>query len=113
MARLVFCADENVPRAFVTALESNGFTVVDAAEERGQETVDEALLQWATETDRVIVTNDRDFVELDTSHDHGGVIVYTDPGISPGEFARAIRRVDRQFTPESMENTLVWLDSWL
>lgn len=112
MGKLAFCTDENVPRAFVNALESNGFSVTEAVDERGELTLDEALLEWATENDRVFVTNDRDFVELDIQHDHAGVVLYTDQKLSPGEFVRAIRRIDRQFSPESIRNVLVWLDSW-
>ena len=105
MPRLEFCTDEHVPRAYLTALESNGFSVVAG--------VDEPLLEWATSSERVLVTNDRDFVELDAKHDHAGLVVYTDQALTPGEFARAIRRVDRQFTPDSIRNELVWLNSWI
>ena len=113
MPRLKFCTDEHVPRAYLTALESNGFSVVAAVDERGQLTIDEPLLEWATSGERVLVTNDRDFVELDAKHDHAGLVVYTDQALTPAEFARAIRRVDRQFTPDSIRNELVWLGSWI
>jgi predicted nuclease of predicted toxin-antitoxin system len=86
MARLGFCVDEHVPAASVTALESNGYT---------------------------LVTNDRDFARLEASIDHAGIVCYTTRDLTPGEFVRAIRRVDRHFTPEAMTNTLVWLESWL
>jgi len=112
MPRLEFCTDEHVPRAYLTALESNGFSVVAAVDERGQLTVDEPLLEWATSENRALVTNDRDFVELDAKHDHAGLIVYTDQTLAPGEFVRTIRRVDRQFTPDSIRNELVWLSDW-
>lgn len=113
MTRLAFCTDENVPRAFVTALESNGFDVLTAGEERGEHTVDTALLEWADSNDRVLVTNDRDFVTLDSEYDHAGIVVYTDQSLAPGEFARAVRRIDRQLKPDDLRNELVWLDSWI
>jgi hypothetical protein len=91
MTRLEFCADEHVQRAYLTALESNGFSVVPAVDERGQRTVDIPLLEWAALNDRVLVTNDRDFVELDANHDHAGLVVYTDQTLTPGAFARGIR----------------------
>jgi predicted nuclease of predicted toxin-antitoxin system len=112
MARLEFCTDEHVPRAYLAALESNGFSVVTAVDERGQSTVDEPLLEWTTSNDRVLVTNDRDFVEIDAKHDHTGLIVYTDQTLTPGEFMQAIRRVDQQFTPDSIRNELIWLSDW-
>lgn len=113
MARLAFCADENVPHAFVTALESNGFTVVEAADQRGQETVDEELLAWCGSEGHVLVTNDRDFVDLDAEIDHAGLAIYTSLSTTPGDFVRAVRRIDRQFAPETMTNVLVWIDQWL
>jgi len=64
VSRLSFCTDEHVPHAFSTALVSNGFSVVDATAELGQETVDESLLEWCSAEGRVLVSNDRDFVEL-------------------------------------------------
>ncbi|RXK47423.1 DUF5615 family PIN-like protein [Halorientalis pallida] len=113
MARLSFCTDEHVPHAFVSALESNGFSVVTAAGEHGQDTVDEELLAWCGDSDRVLVTNDRDFVELDEQVNHAGLVIYTSQAISPSDFARAIRRVDRQFGAKEMRDVLVWLDQWL
>jgi predicted nuclease of predicted toxin-antitoxin system len=112
MVRLEFCTDENVPRAFVTALASNGFDVIHATEERGEDTVDESLLQWTASDNRVLVTNDRDFAELHTEHDHAGIAVYSNQSLTPGEFVTAIRRIDRQLSPESVRNELIWLDSW-
>jgi predicted nuclease of predicted toxin-antitoxin system len=113
MPRLSFCTDEHVPHAFSTALTSNGFTVVDATEELGQETVDEALLEWCSREDHVLVSNDRDFVELDSQGDHAGIVIYTSQTLAPSEFVRGIRRVDRQFTETEMNGTLVWLEQWL
>jgi hypothetical protein len=40
------CTDEHVPHSFVTALVSNGFTVAEAGDERGERTVDTELLTW-------------------------------------------------------------------
>ncbi|MEF8827329.1 MAG: DUF5615 family PIN-like protein [Halapricum sp.] len=108
-----FCADEHVPDAVLTALESNGFEVVDAGAERGGETVDERLLAWCATHGYVLLTNDRDFVRLDATTNHAGVVCYTTQELTPGEFARGIRRLDRQFTPETMQNTLLWLENWL
>lgn len=112
MGRLAFCTDENVPRAFATALDSNGFIVLDADEERGENTVDETLLQWASSNECILVTNDRDFIELDGEYDHAGIVVYSDQALSPGEFVKAVRRLNRRYSPDEMRNELVWLANW-
>jgi predicted nuclease of predicted toxin-antitoxin system len=113
MPRLAFCADEHVPAAFVTALESNDFSVTEAVREHDERTVDERLLAWCGRKDYALLTNDRDFVQLVERIDHSGVVLYTTQGLTPGNFARGIRRIDRQFAPEDFENTLVWLENWL
>ncbi len=58
-------------------------------------------------------TNDRDFVRLGETTEHAGIVVYTTQELTPGEFARGIRRIDRQFSPADAADTLVWLESWL
>ena len=112
MERLAFCTDEHVPHAFVTALDSNGFDVCEATTERGQ-TVDSTLLAWSTDQGRVLVTNDRDFVTLARDRDHAGVVIYTSQTLPAGDFARAIRRLDREYTPQSIANRCCWLEQWL
>lgn len=77
MARIAFCADEHVPQAVVSALRSNGYTVGTATEEPGSETVDTELLSWCADEGRVLITNDRDFVELSSDIDHAGIILYS------------------------------------
>jgi hypothetical protein len=59
------------------------------------------------------VTNDRDFVEIHPTSDHAGVVLYTTQTLSPAEFARGVRRIDRQFTLQSIRGELVWLQQWI
>ena len=113
MGRLEFCTDEHVPHSFVTALVSNGFNVVEATEEHGERTVDAELLTWCGSEGYVFVTNDRDFVQPEPTGDHAGVILYTTQTLSPADFVRGVRRIDRQFTPESIRGELVWLQQWI
>lgn len=113
MSRLEFCADEHVPQAAVGALQSNGYEVVAATNAQGTDTVDIDLLTWCTDEGLVLLTNDRDFVELSERIDHAGVVIYVSQDISAAEFARSVRRIDRQFTRESVRNVLLWLEEWL
>lgn len=113
MDRLRFCTDEHVPHAFVTALGSNGFDVIEATAEHGEETIDADLLEWCGAEGYVFVTNDRDFVEIHSTSDHAGVILYTSQTLSATDFIRGVRRIDRQFTPASIGDELVWLQQWV
>lgn len=99
MGRLSFFADEHVPNVVVTALRSNEYTVDLAKDRFGEETIDEEILETATEEGRVLLTNDRDFVEHDSSVDHVGIVIYTTQSLPPGEFVRGIDRIDRHYLP--------------
>lgn len=61
----------------------------------------------------MLLTNDRDFVSLGKEVDHSGIVIYVARELSPGPFVRGIRRVDRQFTPQTMRNNIEWLEDWL
>lgn len=113
MARLPLFTDENVPRAFVSTLRSNGFQVEMAYDQHGENTVDSELLRSCASAGLVLVTNDRDFVEFGEQFDHPGIIIYTNHALSPGSFVRGVKRIDRQFTPSQMANNIEWLDQWL
>lgn len=113
MARLRLFTDENVPRAYVSTLRSNGFRVETAYERHGENTVDPDLLESCTSDGLVLVTNDRDFVEYSEQFDHAGIIIYTNHALTSGSFARGVRRIDRQFAPAEMANNVEWLDQWL
>lgn len=111
--RLSFLADVHVPRAFGDALRSDGFEVTAARTEHPPGAGDEALLEWATDRSTVFLTNDRDFAAIHATVDHAGIVIYTTPSILPAEFRRGIRRIDRQFSTETVWNTLLWLEEWL
>lgn len=113
MFRLELCADEHVPQAAVSALRSNGYEVGAATEARGSDTVDIDLLKWCADENLVLPTNDRDFVESSENVDHTGIIIYVSQAVSAAEFARGVRRIDRQFTRDSIQNTLTWLEEWI
>lgn len=106
-------ADEHVPSAITTTLRSNGYTVVTAQERYGQESVDAELLRDCEQDGLVVLTNDRDFVELHATTDHAGIIVYTTPNPSPSEVAVAVDRITGSFATEELVNQLVWLENWL
>lgn len=111
--RLSFLADVHVPRAFVDALRADGFEITAARTALSPGTNDESLLAWASDRSTVLVTNDRDFAALHGSVDHAGIVVYTSPSHPPAAFRRGIRRIDRQFSNRTIENTLLWLEEWV
>lgn len=112
-----FCTDEHVPSVFVTALRSNGYTVVRANDVFGEGTVDADLLEYTAENDHVFVTHDKkDFSRpLAEAHNHAGILIYTDPVFlrdSPTRAVRLIERIFEFYPPPEIEGERIWLDQW-
>jgi len=81
-----FYANENFPLPVVQALRRYGHDVLTTAEagEAGRAVTDAAVLAFATEHSRVVVTlNRRDFIRLhQTNAAHAGIVVCTqDPDV--------------------------------
>ena len=113
MALLSFLADEHVKRSYVRALRAHGFEVVAVSEGSDTGRQDSHHLETSRERDLVVLTNDDDFVRLARQHSHSGILFYSDQSHDPGDVVTAIRRVDRYFSPEDMQNHVEWLENWL
>jgi len=88
-------ADVHVKTAYVAALRSDGHTVervVDVAT-LGQTAPDDEILAYARDRNAVVLTNDtKDFADADT---HPGIVIVPQTGVSPGEVAAAVGRIER------------------
>jgi predicted nuclease of predicted toxin-antitoxin system len=104
-------ADVHVKTAYVTALRSDGHAVervVDVAT-LGQDASDGEILAYAREQRAVICTNDtKDFVDAD---DHPGVVIVPQTGLSAGEVAAAVTRIER--TVGDTEELVLHATSWV
>lgn len=105
-------ADEHVPGAVVNALLSNGYDVHYAHTKYRPGADDAELLRNCNEDGCVLLTNDRDFVELAHEEDHSGVIIYTNQELSPREVIRAVIRIDDMYV-DGLENRIEWLEGWI
>ena len=105
--------DEHVPSVAGTELRSEGFSVVTARETFGEQTVDPDLLAATTDLNRTLLTNDRDFVELHGTVDHGGIVVYTTQGLAPAQFVRGLERLDRHLDSSDIQNGIQWIERWV
>lgn len=71
------------------------------------------MLEVASTQNRIILTNDRDFVSLAADDSHPGIIVYTTATPDPATVARALRRIDRLFDADELTDELLWLTDWV
>lgn len=112
-----FLTDEHVPSVFVTTLRSNGYEVVRAKDEFGEQTDDETLLRYCAEHGLVLITNDKkDFAgDLQEEVSHTGVVIYTDANYlqdDPEGAVQTIERVVSVYPSEELNDEIVWLDQW-
>ena len=85
MAKIKFFTDEHVSRAVVMGLRRRGVDVLTVAEAGNLGASDEEIFRMAMEAERVIFTQDDDFLHLATAvSDHRG-IVYTSQENTVGE----------------------------
>ena len=86
-----YLVDEHVAKAVATGLRKRGIDVVTLVDAGLLGAEDKDLLTFAEEEDRVMVTQDRDFLRLaaEAEGDHPGV-AYAPQGRSMGELVRLL-----------------------
>jgi len=107
-------ADEHIPPAFVSALRGEGHDVAVVGDDVELGAEDSVLLEYASQTERVILSEDTDFrgadPELDTKQ-HPGVLA-CDTAASPSEIVAAVRRIET-FTEDLSGTVLFVPGGWL
>ncbi len=103
------CCDENIKRSITDLLEQEGYDIVRVQDELELGFVDEAIVRFCHENDRVLLTNDDDFFEFDQ---HPGVLFLDEQRTPPRKAVTAIQRIDRQVTEMAGQ---VWHvpDGWI
>lgn len=85
--------DVNVKAAYISALRGDGHEINRVVDVLHETASDRAIVEHARETGAIILTNDaKDFAQFE---DHPGVIVVPQSGLTAGEVAAAISRIDR------------------
>ena len=89
-------ADEHIPPVVISALRGEGHDVAAVGNELESGASDTTLLEYARDTDRIIVSEDTDSRGADPELDvesHPGVLA-CDTAAPAGEVAAAVRRID-------------------
>jgi uncharacterized protein with PIN domain len=112
-----FLTDEHVPGPCITVLRSIGYDVLRAKDEFREGTEDGVLLEFASETDRIVLTCDKRFtiVEGDRVRTHAGVI-YADQATlqcQPEDVAGAIGRIVSTVPAEEMRAAEFYVNDWM
>lgn len=106
-------ADECVDARIVAGLRRRGIDIVTAAEEDLLGAHDDTHLQRASELDRVVVSNDQDFLRLAHQRAEGGAdhpgLLFILPRTPIGNAVRSIALVSQAKTPEDLRNWIEWI----
>jgi predicted nuclease of predicted toxin-antitoxin system len=108
-AEIKYYTDEHIPSAVVAGLRRRGINVLTTVEAEMLGATDEAQLTLATEQQRVLFTQDDDFLSLHaTGIEHTG-IVYVHQGASIGYMVRCLHFVFQVLSLEEMINHVEFL----
>lgn len=101
MSEVSFLLDEHLPSSVAEELEGRGVDVKTVYDVELDGTPDSEILESAERGNRVIVTQDSDFLELDEER-HSGIVFLTEP-VGIGDLTRELARVLENFEPEDLE----------
>lgn len=77
---------------------------------------DQPLLEYATEHDYIILTNDQDFVSegFSESYDHSGILFYEDQRIPRTDIVRSVHNAFSVLRPEDIRNEVIYVpNGWI
>lgn len=102
-----FLADENIDLPAVNALKRLGVDIVSISNVNMKGYEDEEILNYAKGNERAVITQDSDFLRLDSKGaEHAGIIFLTEPLDTSG-LIREIQKIVMLF--DNLENTLIYI----
>lgn len=109
MSDIRYYADEQVSKAVIRGLRQRGIDVLSTPEAGNDHATDEVQLAFSTSEQRVLFTQDNDFLML-AAHGlkHTG-IVYASQRFTIGRIILGLLDVHREFSAESMVDAVKYL----
>lgn len=102
-------ADVHVKSAYLAALRGDGHDISRVVDVLNETASDAEIVEHARETERAVITNDaKDFTQF---ADHPGVLVVPQTGVTAGEVAAGVLRIERR-VPDTSGLTL-YVTEWL
>ncbi len=109
MTKIRFYTDEQVHKAIIRGLRQRGIDVLSVPEAGTDHADDDFQIKFASSNNRVLFTQDKDFLTIAASGiEHGGV-VYGSQKYSIGQTIFGLVDVHREFDAESMINAVKYL----
>jgi hypothetical protein len=104
-----YYADEHIPKAVIRGLCNRGIDVLSIPESGLLGASDDVHLEKARDENRVIITQDDDFLRLHASGKEHSGIVYAPQGASIGEMITGLMLVYHVLDASDMENHIEYL----
>lgn len=104
-----FYADEQIPKAVVSALRSRGLDVVTVVDAGLRTASDERHLAFANTERRVVVTQDEDFLALAAQGSGHAGIAYAPQGATIGRIVRGLALIHAVLSAEEMVGKIEFL----
>ena len=109
MKKIRFYLDENVGNAVARGLKKQGIDVITTGEAGRLSTPDEEQIAFATADERVVFTQDKDFLIMHSAGQEHAGIAYARLGISVGDAIRGLVLIHELLEPEEMRNKVEYL----
>jgi len=106
-SEISFLLDEHLPSSVAEELEGRGVDVKTVYDVNLEGSPDSEILEFAEQDNRVVVTQDSDFLELDEEQ-HSGIVFLTEP-IRIGDLTRELARVLENFEPGDLEGSVSYI----
>lgn len=108
--KLRFHLDEHINPAIASGLRRRGIDVTTATEANLLGATDEAHLQFARQSVRVMVTHDDDYLRLHArGNQHAGIAFCRQGTRSVGEILQTLILISDLLLPDEMKNEVVYL----
>lgn len=104
-----YFTDEHIAPAVASGLRKRGVDVLTIAEAGLLGAEDEDLLRFVGDEERVIVTQDRDFLQIAAQHGDPPGIVYAPQGRSIGEIVRLLDLLAQVSDAEEMQGRIEYI----
>lgn len=88
-----FLADENVPQTIIRYLRFQGHDTIDVKRTSHRGESDQRLLILAAEEDRILITNDRDFVAPVYLPQNAAIIILHFPRVQPADILPKVEQL--------------------
>lgn len=110
MMRIAYHLDEHIDPRIAEALRLHGVSVTTTVDADLRTADDTTQIRFARSEQRVLVTQDSDFLQMaKTFPDHAGIVFITGGRRRVGEIVRWLLLVYEVLTPDEMQNRIEYL----